>query len=414
MAKKTIDEVEVRERRVLMRVDFNVPLEGGRISDDRRMVQALPSIRSVLGRGGKLILMSHLGRPSGKGFEAAFSLRPVANHLARLLSKPVHFAEDCVGEKADRVVSESKAGDVAVLENLRFHAAETLIDSAKKNPDKKPTAGQKSEIESFAKGLARHADLYCNDAFGTCHRKHVSMYDVPLLLGPGNRVCGRLVQKELRFLGDALARPERPFVAILGGAKVSDKINVIENLLPKVDTILIGGAMTFTFYAAQGIRVGKSLCETEKLDLARGLLTRAGGKIRLPSDSVCAAELKAGVSTNNVSGDIADDRMGLDIGPATVAAYRDVVTAARTIVWNGPMGVFETPPFDHGTLAMAQALADATAKGATTIIGGGDSAAAVEAAGLAEKMTHISTGGGASLKFLEGKPFATIEILDDA
>ncbi len=414
MAKKTIDQIDVRDRRVLMRVDFNVPLEGGRITDDRRVVQALPSIRSVIDRGGKLILMSHLGRPSGKGAEPAFSLRPVADHLGKLLSKPVRFAEDCIGEKADLLVAELKSGDVLVLENLRFHSAETLIDSAKKNPDKKPTAEQKSQIEAFARALARHADLYCNDAFGTCHRKHVSMYDVPMLLGAGKRVCGHLVQKELRFLGDTLARPARPFVAILGGAKVSDKINVIENLLPKVDMILIGGAMTYTFYAAKGLSVGKSLCEKDKTELARSLLSKAGDKIRLPSDSLCAATLEAGVSTKTFSGDIPDDMMGLDIGPATIATYRDVIATAKTVVWNGPMGAFETPPFDRGTLAVARALAEVTANGATTIIGGGDSAAAVDAAGLADRMTHISTGGGASLEFLEGKPFATIEILDDA
>ncbi|HKQ48768.1 MAG TPA: phosphoglycerate kinase [Phycisphaerae bacterium] len=414
MAKKNIDRVDVRDRRVLMRVDFNVPLKEGRITDDRRVVQALPSIRSVMDRAGKLILMSHLGRPSGKGPESAFSLRPVAEHLATLLGRGVRLADDCVGDQANQLVDEMKSGDVLVLENLRFHAEETLVDSAKKNPDKKPTANQQEKIDAFARALTRNADLYCNDAFGTCHRKHVSMYDVPMLLGAGRRVCGHLVQNELKFLGDALAQPERPFVAILGGAKVSDKIKVIENLLTRVDTILIGGAMTYTFNAAKELGVGKSLCERDKTNVAKSLLDRAGQKLRLPSDHVCASQLEKGAATKTVAGAIPDDLMGLDIGPMTIADYRKLLATARTIVWNGPMGAFETTPFDRGTLAIAQALADATANGATTIIGGGDSAAAVEAAGLADKMTHISTGGGASLEFLEGKPFATIEILDDA
>jgi phosphoglycerate kinase len=414
MAKKTINQVEVNGKRVLMRVDFNVPLENDCITDDRRIVQALPSIRSVVDRGGKLILMSHLGRPKGTGPEAGLSLRPVAEHLGELLGKPVAFATDCVGQAADQAVAALKPGGVLLLENLRFHAEEDLIDKAKKNPDKKPTAEQAAKIDAFATALARHADLYCNDAFGTCHRKHVSMYDVPTKLGPGQRVCGFLVQKELRFLGEALSKPRRPFVAILGGAKVSDKIGVIENLLPKVDAILIGGAMAYTFLAAKGIAVGASKHESDKLDLARSLLDKAGGKIRLPSDSVCATAIEAGVGTMVATGEIGQGLLGLDIGPATVKAYRDVLATAKTIVWNGPMGVFETPPFDRGTTAVAQALAEATAKGATTIIGGGDSAAAVEAAGLSEKMTHISTGGGASLEFLEGKPFKTIEILDEA
>jgi phosphoglycerate kinase len=413
MPKKTIDRVDVRDRRVLMRVDFNVPLEGDRITDDRRVVQALPSIRSVIDRGGKLVLMSHLGRPAGKGPEPAFTLRPVADHLGKLLSKTVRFAEDCVGDRTNRTVGEMKAGDVVVLENLRFHPEETLIDSAKKNPDKKPTTEQKEKIDAFARALAAHADLYCNDAFGTCHRKHVSMYDVPMILGPGRRVCGHLVQKELRFLGDALTQPERPFVAILGGAKVSDKIKVIENLLSRVDTILIGGAMTYTFYAARGEGVGKSLCEHDKIDLAKAIMEKAGAKMRLPSDNVCAAKLEKGADAKTIPGVIPTDLMGLDIGPATISTYESVITAARTVVWNGPMGAFEIPPFDRGTLAVAKALAQATAKGATTIVGGGDSAAAVEAAGLADRMTHISTGGGASLEFLEGKPFATIDILDN-
>jgi len=414
MSKKTIDQVAVSDKRVLMRVDFNVPLEGSRITDDRRVAQALPSIRSVMDRGGKLILMSHLGRPKGKGYEAELSLKPVADHLGKLLGKPAAFAKDCIGPEADGAVSALKAGGILLLENLRFHAEEDLIDKAKKNPDKKPTAEQATKIEAFATALAKHADIYCNDAFGTCHRKHVSMYDVPMKLGPGRRVCGFLVQKELKFLGEALSSPRRPFVAILGGAKVSDKIGVIESLLPKVDAILIGGAMAYTFLAAKGMSVGGSKHESDKLDLARSLLDKGVGKIRLPSDSVCAAKLEEGVSTSICAGAIGEGLLGLDIGPATVKAYADVLATAKTIVWNGPMGVFETPPFDKGTRAIAQILAEAPGLGATTLIGGGDSAAAVEEAGLSAKMTHISTGGGASLEFLEGKPFKTIEILDEA
>lgn len=413
MAKKTIDAVDVGGRRVLMRVDFNVPLERGVVGDDRRVVQSLESIRSVIQRDGRLILMSHLGRPKGVA-DPAFSLRPVAEHLGRLLDRSVAFVPDCVGPEADRAVAALEPGGVLLLENLRFHAEENLIDKAKKNADKKPTAEQASRIDAFATALARHADLYCNNAFGTCHRRHVSMYDVPMKLGSGKRVCGHLVEKELRFLGEALAEPQRPFVAILGGAKVSDKIGVIESFLPKVDTILIGGAMAYTFFAAQGLSVGESLCELDKLDLARSLLEKAGGKLRLPTDSVCATTLDANAETSVVSGDIKTPLRGLDIGPATIKAYGEIIRSARTIVWNGPMGVFETPPFDRGTLAIAGALAEATGQGATTIIGGGDSSAAVDAAGLAERMSHISTGGGASLEFLEGKPFATIEILDDA
>jgi phosphoglycerate kinase len=397
-----------------MRVDFNVPIENGHITDDRRIVQALDSIRSVVDRGGRLILASHLGRPKGVGFEAAFSLAPVARLLSELVGKPVVAAEDCIGPKIEGAVASLKPGDILLLENLRFHPEETLIDSAKKNLDKKLTAEQRTKVDAFAAGLAAHADLYCNNAFGTCHRKHVSMYDVPMRLGAGKRVCGGLVEKELRFLGDALARPVRPFVAILGGAKVSDKINVIDHLLPKVDSILIGGAMAFTFFAAQGKKIGGSLCERDKLDLAAALMKKAGDKLKLPTDSVCAAKLEKGAKTSVAAGDIAEGLAGFDIGPATIEAYGRMVRDAKTVVWNGPMGVFETPPFDAGTLGVAKAMAEATRQGATTIIGGGDSAAAVEAAGLAEQMTHLSTGGGASLEFLEGKPFATIDLLDEA
>lgn len=414
MAKKVIDQVEVTGQRVLMRVDYNVPMEGDVISDDRRIRQSLESVRSVVDRGGKLVLMSHLGRPKGNGVEPEFSLAPIARLLGTLLQRDVTFAADCIGTAADKAVAAMKNGGVLLLENLRFRAAETLIDSAKKNPEKRPTAEQQAAIESFSAGLARHADIYCNNAFGTCHRKHVSMYDVPMRLGAGRRVCGHLVQKELKFLGEATTNPRRPFVAILGGAKVSDKIGVIERLLPRVDAILIGGAMSYTFYAAMGLGVGASLCERDKIDLARGLLDKAGTKLQLPQDSVCAAKLEAGAATSTHARSVPEGLMGLDIGPATAAAYAKQVESAATVLWNGPMGVFETPPFDAGTLAVARAMAKATQRGATTIVGGGDSAAAVDAAGLAESMSHISTGGGASLEYLERGSFATLDLLDEA
>ena len=413
MAKKTIGETDVEGLRVMMRVDFNVPLEGGRITDDRRIVQALESIRSVIDRGGRLILTSHLGRPKGES-RPELSLRPVAERLGQSIGRETAFAADCVGEAARQAVARLAPGGVVLLENLRFHAAETLIDKATKNADGRPTPAQRDEIDGFASALADHADLYCNNAFGTCHRRHASMYDVPMRLGPGRRVCGHLVERELRYLGEVLSQPKRPFIAILGGAKVSDKIGVIENLLPKVDAILIGGAMAFTFLAAQGLDVGDSLCERDRLTLASELLAKAGGKLRLPTDSVCAKEIEPGATSFPRIGNIESGLKGLDIGEATIAAYRETISHARTIIWNGPMGVFEIPPFDKGTFAIARSVAEATASGATTIIGGGDSAAAVESAGLSNQMTHISTGGGASLEFLKGEPFDTIDLLDDA
>jgi len=414
MPKRTIDQIDVTGRRVLMRVDFNVPIEEGHITDDRRIVQALPSIRSVLDRGGRLILMSHLGRPEGKGFEEAYSLEPVAQRLGQLLNREVALAADCVGTAVSERAAALKNEECFLLENLRFHAEETLVDKAKKNPDKRLTPEQAAMVDAFATSLASLGAIYCNDAFGTCHRRHASMYDVPMKIGAGRRVCGFLLKKELQFLGDALHAPRRPFVAILGGAKVSDKIGVIESLLPKVERLIVGGAMAYTFFAARGAEVGRSLCERDKVDLALKLIDKAGDKLVLPLDSVCAAEPRAGVETKVCEGSVPSDLMGLDIGPRTIDRFAEIVRTARTIVWNGPMGAFETKPFQVGTFAVAAALAEATQKGATTIIGGGDSAAAVEQAGLAEKMTHISTGGGASLEFLEGKPFATIEILDEA
>lgn len=417
MAKKSVRDLPVTGKRVLIRADLNVPLDSQlNVTDDRRIRMFLPTLQHVLDRGGRAIVMSHLGRPTGKSRaeDAVFSLKPVARRMQELLGKPVAFAEDCIGPAAEQAVASLSDGQVLLLENLRFHAAETIIDKAKKNPDGKLTSEQEAQRADFARKLAAHGQMYVNDAFGTCHRQHVSMYDVPQLMPAGCRAVGFLVEKELQYLGQILENPRRPFIAILGGAKVSDKIAVIRNLLRRVDAILIGGAMTYTFWAAQGKAVGKSLCEHDMLDLARELLAEGGKRIILPLDSVAASELKAGVPTRAVTGEIPPDLMGLDIGPQTLADYRRRIEEAATIFWNGPVGAFETPPFDQGTLALARALADATARGAVTVIGGGDSAAAVEQAGLADRMTHISTGGGASLEFLEGRPFKTIEILDNA
>ncbi len=416
MPKKTVRDLDVRGRRVLIRADLNVPLDkNGQVADDRRIRMFLPTLQHVLTHGGRAIVMSHLGRPVGDPTQdAKYSLRPVAERTSKLLGKPVQFVPACVGPMAAEAVSKLNNGDVLLLENVRFHAAETIIDQAKKNPDKKLTPQQDALRQEFAKGLAAHGEVYVNDAFGTCHRKHVSMYDVPALLPVGCRVMGFLVEKELKYLGEALQSPKRPFVAILGGAKVSDKIGVIKNLLPRVDRILIGGAMMFTFWAAKGRGVGKSLCEHDKLDLARELIEHAGEKRWLPADAVAAAELREGVPTQVVAGEIPANLMGLDVGPKTLEAFERLICDAGTIIWNGPLGAFETKPFEAGTFAVAKMIAAATDRGAVSVIGGGDSAAAVEQAGLAERVTHISTGGGASLEFLEGKRFGPVEILDDA
>lgn len=416
MNKKTVRDLPLRGRRVLVRADFNVPLDDRQnITDDRRITQFLPTLRHIESNGGRAILMSHLGRPTGKPHEdAKLSLRPVAARIEKLIGKSCKFADNCIGDAATAAALSLKDGEVLLLENLRFHKAEDIIDKAKKNPDGKLTPEQDAQRVEFGKSLAALGELYVNDAFGTCHRKHVSMYDVPQLLPTGSRAIGFLVEKELKYLGKALQMPARPFVAVLGGAKVSDKIGVIKNLLPKVDRILIGGAMAYTFWAAQDRSVGKSLCERDKLDLARELIAAGAGKLMLPVDSVAAPELKLGVPTKVIEGELPPDLMGLDIGPRTTKTYDSVLRAAATIIWNGPMGAFEIKPFDAGTFAVAQVIAAATSGGAVSIIGGGDSAAAVEQAGLADKMTHISTGGGASLEFLEGKKFAPLEVIDDA
>lgn len=411
MAKKTVADINIKGKKVLMRCDFNVPLdENRRITSDDRIVKALPTIKAVLDGGGSLILMSHLGRPKGSP-DAKFSLEPVAKRLSELLGKEVIFANDCIGDDVKKKAKSLKAGDVMLLENVRFHKEETIKDKAAKE-DKQ----LRDAKDNFAKALASLADVYVDDAFGTAHRDNASMYTVPAIMEPKPRVIGFLVEKELKYLGETLSNPEKPFVAILGGAKVSDKIGVIENLIDKVDCILIGGAMAYTFYKAQGIKVGNSLCEDDFLDKASALLKQAenaGCEIVLPIDSVIAKEVKANAENKIVAGDIEDDWKGLDIGPATVKLFEAKLENAKTIVWNGPMGVFEFEPFDKGTKAVAQIVADATEKGARSIIGGGDSASAINKLGLADKISHISTGGGASLEFLEGKKFPCIEILDE-
>jgi phosphoglycerate kinase len=400
MPKKSVADLDPRGKAVLVRVDFNVPQDdSGAITDDRRIRMALPTIRSILDRGGKAILMSHLGRPAGKGSEPAFSLAPVAKRLGELLGRPVELAGDTGGPDSQARAKALAAGGVLVLENVRFNKGEKKGDDA-----------------AYVAGLAGLADAYVNDAFGTCHRTEASMHAVPVAMKAVGKpaVSGFLVEKEIQYLADAIARPKRPFVAILGGKKVSDKIAVIQNLLSICDHVLIGGAMAYTFSLAQGGKTGKSLVEPEKLDLAKELLAHGQGKLVLPIDTHCADDFSAGANKKIVrAGEIPDSFEGLDIGPETAKHYAAIIRSAGTVVWNGPMGVFEMPPFDAGTKAVADAVADATAKGAITIIGGGDSAAAVEQLGYADKVSHVSTGGGASLEMLEGTAFATVAVLDD-
>ncbi|WP_339910944.1 phosphoglycerate kinase [Symmachiella dynata] len=394
MAKKTIADIDPSGKTVLMRVDFNVPLDDNQnVTDDRRINMALPSIKSVIERGGRVILMSHLGRPKGDGGDAKYSLKPAAAKLAELLGQEVAFATDTIGDDAGAKRSALADGGVLVLENLRFNA------------------GEKSGDADFAAALADGADIYCNDAFGTCHRTDASMVAVPQAMGDKPKVSGFLVAKEIEYLSDAIAKPERPFVAILGGAKVSDKITVIENLLGICDKVLIGGAMAYTFSLAQGGQVGGSLVEEDKVDLAKQLIERGGDKLMLPVDTHCGDAFSGDCNKVVVeAGKIPDGYEGLDIGPKTAAIYAETVKAAKTIVWNGPMGVFEMPPFDAGTKAVAQAIADGDG---TSIIGGGDSAAAVQQLGFAEQVSHVSTGGGASLAMLEGQEFAAVNLLDE-
>ncbi len=411
MTKKTVADINVKGKKVLMRCDFNVPLDDEcNITSDDRIVKALPTIKKILEGGGVLILMSHLGRPKGQRNEK-MSVGPVAERLSELLGQEVVFADDCIGAETKAKAEALGAGECMLLENLRFNKEETIKDKAAKED-----AQLREAKDNFAKELASMADIYVDDAFGTAHRDNASMYTVPVMMEGKPRVIGYLIEKELRFLGKTVSNPEKPFIAILGGAKVSDKIGVIENLLRKVDSILIGGAMAYTFFKAQGLRIGKSLCEDDFLDKASDLLEQAkevGCELVLPIDNVVAQEIKAGAVNKVVSGDIDEGWRGLDIGPATRKLFAEKVSDAKTIVWNGPMGVFELEPFDEGTKAVAIAVAEATSNGARSVIGGGDSASAVEQLGLGDKISHISTGGGASLEFLEGKKFKCLEILDE-
>jgi phosphoglycerate kinase len=396
MNKKTIKDLsdaDVRGKRALVRVDFNVPLDGGRVTDDTRIRAALPTITALLDRGARVILLSHLGRPKGKP-EPKYSLQPVAARLAELLpDHRVTFVESTDSDEATKVTHDASA-QVVLLENTRF------------------LGGEESNEERLARGLAQLGDFYVNDAFGSAHRAHASTEGVAHHLTPA--VAGLLMQRELDYLGGALENPARPFVAVLGGAKISGKIDVIEQLLPKVDKLIIGGAMACTFFKAMGLETGKSLVEADRVDMAGELLRRGGDKLVLPSDALVAASLDSAAGAHAVPRDrIPAAEAMFDIGPDSIREFSSLVGNARTVVWNGPMGVFETKPFDQGTRGVAEALAAATGRGATTIVGGGDSAAAVAEFGLESQMSHVSTGGGASLEFLEGKELPGVAALDD-
>lgn len=397
MKKKTIDDIPLRGRRVLVRVDFNVPLDDKQnITDDTRIVESLPTIKKILNEGGRAVLMSHLGRPKGKP-KPEFSLKPVAAHLSTLLGKPVQFAPDCIGPQVKELVDALRDGQCLLLENLRFHNEEEANDP------------------KFAQELASVGDVYVNDAFGTAHRAHASTEGITKFLKVS--VAGFLMQKELDYLGRAVGNPARPYVAILGGAKISGKIDVIQNLMNKVDALLIGGGMMFTFYKAQGLEIGKSLLEAEKVDLAKKILDEAKAKkirLLLPVDSVVADRFENGANIQTVKvTSIPKEWMGLDIGPETVKVFSEEIRKAKTVVWNGPMGVFEMEKFAAGTIGIAKMLAEVTKNGAVTIVGGGDSVAAIAQAGLEKTVSHVSTGGGASLELLEGKVLPGVAALND-
>ncbi|MCU4679363.1 phosphoglycerate kinase [Enterococcus faecium] len=395
MAKKTVKDIDLKDKKVLVRVDFNVPLKDGVITDDTRIKAALPTINYVLEQGGKAILFSHLGRVKTEEDKEGKSLAPVAKRLGELLDKEVTFVPETRGEQLEEAIRNMNDGDVVVFENTRFED----IDGKKES---------KNDTE-LGKYWASLGDVFVNDAFGTAHRAHASNVGIASTGIP--TVAGFLMEKEIKFIGEAVEEPKRPMIAILGGAKVSDKIGVIENLIPKADKILIGGGMTYTFYEAKGIKIGNSLVEADKVELAKELIEKAGDKLVLPIDNVCAPEFSNDVETQVIEGDIPDGLMALDIGPASVKLFADTLQGAKTVVWNGPMGVFEMSNFAKGTIGVCEAIANL--EGATTIIGGGDSAAAAEQLGFADKFTHISTGGGASLELLEGKELPGLAAIND-
>jgi phosphoglycerate kinase len=397
MKKLSIDDLNLKDKRVLVRVDFNVPLdENLQVTDDIRIVSSLPTIKKIVSDDGKAILMSHLGRPKGK-VNPKYSLKPAAEKLGELLDKEITLAPDCIGGEVKQIVDNMKVGNIVLLENLRFHEEEEKNDPG------------------FAKQLSEFGEVYINDAFGSAHRAHASTEGVTKYID--KCAAGYLMQKELEYLGSAVSSPAKPYCAILGGAKISGKIDVINNLLDKVDSMLIGGGMAFTFFKAQEKEIGKSLLEEEKLELAKELLEKVKGinvKFLLPVDVVVADEFKNESPSETVSVDsVASGKMGLDIGPETVKLFKDEIMKSKTIVWNGPMGVFEMPNFAEGTFEIAKALAEATSNGAVTVVGGGDSSAAISKAGLEDKVSHVSTGGGASLEFLEGKTLPGVAALTD-
>ena len=403
MNKKTLRDVDLKGKRVVMRVDFNVPIKEGVIKDDTRIKGALPSIKYVLDNGGSLVLMSHLGRPAEKGYEADFSLKPVAEYLSKMLGKPVAFAADCAN--ADKEVAAMKPGDVLMLENTRFYKEEQGKLKQKEGQSDEEFKAKKAELkekqQELAKKLASYGDIYCNDAFGTAHRAHASTAVITKYVPVS--VAGFLMEKEIEYLGSAVENPVRPFVAILGGAKVSDKLAVVKNLLTKVNTLIIGGGMAYTFLKAQGHDVGNSLCELDQLEYAKEMIAKAkelGVNFLLPVDNVAADKFAADANTQITGDDIPAGWMALDIGP-------------KTVVWNGPMGCFEMPAFSKGTFGVCAAVAEVKANGGISIIGGGDSVSAVNKSGLADKMSHISTGGGASLEYLEGKALPGVVALSD-
>ena len=416
MNKKTLRDVDLKGKRVVMRVDFNVPIKEGVIKDDTRIKGALPSIKYVLDNGGSLVLMSHLGRPAEKGYEADFSLKPVAEYLAKMLGKPVAFAADCAN--ADAEVAAMKEGDVLMLENTRFYKAEQgklkQKDGQSDEEFKAAKAALKEEQKKLAEKLASYGDIYCNDAFGTAHRAHASTAVITKFMD--TNVAGFLMEKEIEYLGSAVENPVRPFVAILGGAKVSDKLAVVNNLLTKVNTLIIGGGMAYTFLKAMGHEVGNSLCELDQLQYANDMIAKAkelGVNFLLPVDSIAADKFDAEANTQIVGEDVPEGWRGLDIGPKTIELYANAIKSAKTVVWNGPMGCFEMPAFAKGTFGVCEAVAEVKANGGISIIGGGDSVAAVNKSGLADKMSHISTGGGASLEYLEGKALPGVVALSD-